>query len=313
MFIPDKRRFLSLEDLIAFFERVSRRQDSIHLNEPLHEGEYGWSSIEDVFTFNHKLNPSLKVQVVVAQPRSAPIACVLHFHSTLVMNFITWDRAYSLFPSATFLHHSALTFGDAEKDPRLPTVYDKYWQRGFRVSASPFITTDLAKHFKWGGRRIDDEQSWVIELNTEELFAASDGLDRDESIYQYTHMTAGFTLLNQDQNKYLRSDVRRNPDRSSYMESQAVILYRVVDSLTLRSALILPLVSEESSLWNIPHLINAQERFERAQAKVAYPAIDRWGEMNPVIAPGWKYWDREALDLVRSGISDAIRKNQLLG
>ncbi|KIM24572.1 hypothetical protein M408DRAFT_26867 [Serendipita vermifera MAFF 305830] len=306
--VTDKQRAsMQGKTLDTVLEQISRRRISIyHERPPTGDDEYGYSAIEDVFNFVRKSNHSRKIQMIIVDPRSTPIAAVLHFHSTLVMNFIAWDRAYSLFPSATFIHRSCLTFGDAAKEPRLPIIYHKYGERGFKISAEPFLTRDLAQLFKWGVRRIDDKWSWKIKLDTEELIAA---IGRLEGAYVPTsiHETVGFTLLNRG--GVYRTDMeelRRNPDRTRYRDRQAAIYYRELYSPVLKSALILPFTTdEEEPFGKVIKLLQTQESFQKSMAKVANPGVDLSEGMNPDAIRGWTYWDKEVLDMVRSTIHHA--------
>ncbi|KIM24573.1 hypothetical protein M408DRAFT_26868 [Serendipita vermifera MAFF 305830] len=307
VFTEKQRNILQGTTFASLLEQISRRRISRYHGQPLPgEAEYGHSAMEDVFTFVHQSNPDLKVQMIVIDPRSTPIAAVLHFHSTLVMNFITWDRAYSLFPSATFLHRSCLTFGDVDKEPRLHDIYHKYWARGFRIPAQPFLTTEIAKLFKWGVRTIDDRHSWVIKLNTQELLAA---INQDDTAFTPppTHQTAGFTLLNRGGVWHGRGDLRRNPDHTKYRDRQAAIYYRELYSPALKSALTLPYTDPQKTdpFFHIWSVVQAQEAFEKNQAKLADPEVDLSETTNPDEIRDWKYWDKEVLDSVRSKIGRA--------
>lgn len=84
VFNPTEKQQLSLQTMTpaSLFEEISRRRISSHEGQPLQGDEYGWSSIETVATFIHGQDPSRKVQVIVVDPRSAPIASILQFHSS---------------------------------------------------------------------------------------------------------------------------------------------------------------------------------------------------------------------------------------
>lgn len=91
VFNPTERQLLKLERITAsaLFKEVSRRRRSAHVADwdlgswDLDERDYRRTSFEEVFTFNHKSNPALKVQLIIADPLSSPIACVLYFHSSM--------------------------------------------------------------------------------------------------------------------------------------------------------------------------------------------------------------------------------------
>ncbi|KIM29370.1 hypothetical protein M408DRAFT_68065 [Serendipita vermifera MAFF 305830] len=85
VFTPDEEQLGALENTTttAFFEEVAQRRVSIHdIRNADFDMGYCWSSVEVVFNFIHTSNPSLKVQMIVTEPQSAPVACILHFHSS---------------------------------------------------------------------------------------------------------------------------------------------------------------------------------------------------------------------------------------
>ncbi|KAI0751176.1 hypothetical protein C8Q80DRAFT_1119033 [Daedaleopsis nitida] len=74
----------------------------------------------------------LKVQVIVA--KNTPMEVVLGFHSTCVMNVISYEKAYCLFPQATLEERRTLISSSCrgKGKHRLEGLL-KYQQRGFRV------------------------------------------------------------------------------------------------------------------------------------------------------------------------------------
>ena len=58
-----------------------------------------------------------------------PLYCILHLPSTTVMNFITWNKAYSLYPWTTFvLRTGVVTARVGESESR---CLEKYHERGW--------------------------------------------------------------------------------------------------------------------------------------------------------------------------------------
>ena len=93
------------------------------------DGLYNWR--EKVFTLIRPDTPLVaakKIQIVTSQ--TVPLHCILGFHSTTVMNFITWNKAYSLYPWTTF----ALRIGVVTKNTTDPVIrcLEKYSERGWR-------------------------------------------------------------------------------------------------------------------------------------------------------------------------------------
>ncbi|PFH52500.1 hypothetical protein AMATHDRAFT_189741 [Amanita thiersii Skay4041] len=94
-----------------------------------------------------------------------PIKVILSFHSTCVMNIITHNAAYSLFPHATFQQHRSLVL----KTPGIKQRHarQKYIERGWRMQYRIYIREILNPrsdfHACW--RSTSDERCWKIKLN----------------------------------------------------------------------------------------------------------------------------------------------------
>ncbi|EJD52684.1 hypothetical protein AURDEDRAFT_158416 [Auricularia subglabra TFB-10046 SS5] len=58
----------------------------------------------------------------------APMCSILHFHATIVMNGLAWDRAFSAYPEATFKHMKGIAIHGCEE-----AAIDKYRARGFTL------------------------------------------------------------------------------------------------------------------------------------------------------------------------------------
>jgi hypothetical protein len=101
------------------------------------------------------------------------------------MNFITHDAAYSLFPNATFLRRTYLTFSIVMSDSTSPNpIRDKYAARGFKLSTSQPQSTpqaitengaslDRDTRIQFGHRLIGDKSMWTIPLETTGLATTS--------------------------------------------------------------------------------------------------------------------------------------------
>ncbi|KAF5325801.1 hypothetical protein D9611_000602 [Ephemerocybe angulata] len=120
----------------------------------------------------------LKAQVIVLA--QDPIHHVLHnFHSTLVMNFITYREAVAIFPRTTFLKRvgyisSRRRIGDIQK----PMWRTKYEKRGFT-----FDTQSLRPSIELAARSLGDSRCWTIlfkDLGRHSVI----GLDATYSIYR---------------------------------------------------------------------------------------------------------------------------------
>lgn len=175
------------------------------------------------------------------------------------MNFISWDAAYSMFPNATFLRHTCLTFGETNSPFVSDRIHAKYWRRGFKISAialpvhskSPpdpsrpdtFIDKDTGIQF--GERFVGDRNMWKIPLNTSGLL---DGGEAAKArLYSDCLHSNGFSLLTH--NIPPSMDTQRNPGSLYYKEGAQtpVIFFKIISSMTLKTQFILP-VKDYSNL-----------------------------------------------------------------
>ncbi|KAF8431605.1 hypothetical protein L210DRAFT_3651003 [Boletus edulis BED1] len=121
---------------------------------------YTKPGIRAVSTFKkHSLNQEyLTVQIIEAS--SSPFESILGFHSTCVMNFISSDAAYSLYPTATFENRASLGMPSSRSTP---TAIEKYIKRGWRIYYIP--TPNNLAFFIEQARWVHDEHTWRLPLN----------------------------------------------------------------------------------------------------------------------------------------------------
>ncbi|CAL1699941.1 unnamed protein product [Somion occarium] len=131
-------------------------------------GLYGnLKGIAGVFTFEKKSarGEELKVQIIVAVRSTMEV--ILRFHSTCVMNVISFDRAYCLYPLATLEQRRSLVC-TSRNDEVAQRVFEKYSERGWKIVKSFYVPPayycieDPA--FSLGPRWIDDGYTWSIPL-----------------------------------------------------------------------------------------------------------------------------------------------------
>ncbi|THG97736.1 hypothetical protein EW026_g4321 [Hermanssonia centrifuga] len=131
--------------------------------------------VSTIYTFKkpsaHDSANDLKVQIIVAF--RSPMEVILNFHSTVVMNVIAWDHAYSLYPQATFEDRLSL-YLQPLRDRDYPAI-QKYTRRGWSVTQDvpayhPLTGIPLpsphTRLFPLTPRWIADKHSWVLPLNT---------------------------------------------------------------------------------------------------------------------------------------------------
>ncbi|KAH8092523.1 hypothetical protein BXZ70DRAFT_1010836 [Cristinia sonorae] len=143
-------------------------------NDIFHEEEedywsMGTKYIKGVYTFIKpslvENAPDLQVQCIVTE--NAPLDVVLSFHSTCVMNVISYEKAYCLYPRAT-LHDHHTVINDLPPSSSQPAALSKYKERGFTICND--IRCDEAVvdiSFRLWNRSIGDSLCWSIPLDME--------------------------------------------------------------------------------------------------------------------------------------------------
>ncbi|KAG8801047.1 hypothetical protein FRC17_006742 [Serendipita sp. 399] len=240
---------------------------------------------------------------MAVDPEYSPLACILQFHSTLVMNVITHDRAYALFPRQTFLDRTGITLGNNGNLNSLKKAYEKYIARNFRIPVAAL--PDQIDLMSFGHRRIGDSKTWSIELDTtgvtipDWLFVATAKFGRP------LMMANGFTLRTSQPTIPRKPD--QNPSRDRYSDGNSLLCFEAFYSPILHFPLILPLHSRPFRVFSLQNhkwtgytgtysFIAAQERFEIE--KYGLPELNR-ATIRPELIPGWQYWDLEVLRLVQ--------------
>ncbi|KZV80355.1 hypothetical protein EXIGLDRAFT_781092 [Exidia glandulosa HHB12029] len=138
-----------LRNIINFKKLISRA--------PRDEQQPDLSSIhEDKFA---------EIQLIVSDV--TPYEAILQFHTTVVMNVVTWDRAIALFPLGTLDHHRGIQ--TALPSWGFDEAVEKYRRRGFNFP-QPYSGVDEGFKFgttsSSGHRFFGDEHSWVVSLDT---------------------------------------------------------------------------------------------------------------------------------------------------
>ncbi|KAF5317751.1 hypothetical protein D9619_012541 [Psilocybe cf. subviscida] len=108
-------------------------------------------------------DPPRKIQLM--STLRSTIELILSFHSTCVMNLITHDKAYCLFPRATLEERRALTYlSPSTGSEAKKSSYHKYTGRGWELLNS--ITRDEFDNpyssFARGTRFIGDGKCWTV-------------------------------------------------------------------------------------------------------------------------------------------------------
>lgn len=120
--------------------------------------------VAGVYNF-HKADPDCKIQLVASH--YSPVELILKFHSTCVMNLISHEKAYSLYPRGTFNERRSLIFhreGSSEEAAKV--AREKYVARGWSmVEGLPQDEAmDPTLAFSAGSRYIGDSKCWTIPI-----------------------------------------------------------------------------------------------------------------------------------------------------
>ncbi|KAI5117833.1 hypothetical protein M0805_003310 [Coniferiporia weirii] len=110
----------------------------------------------------------LRVQVIATA--GSPAAAILAFHSTVVLNAITYCATYSLYPKGTFEERRGLVCRTL--DVRCKKAITKYEGRGWELETTPITDeeqTDPNSAFHFEDRWICDRKTWVIPFDTNKI------------------------------------------------------------------------------------------------------------------------------------------------
>ncbi|THU82759.1 hypothetical protein K435DRAFT_563525, partial [Dendrothele bispora CBS 962.96] len=140
----------------------------------LYEGEvvtphipYEARGIVKVFNFERE---DAKVQVIAT--KNGPMDAILGFHSTVVLNVITFSHAYSLFPYTTFHENAniriARRFPSARAIMAYKAAIEKYESRGWQSAFVPSsdVYLKLCSEFRNGVRYVGDPSCWTVTLES---------------------------------------------------------------------------------------------------------------------------------------------------
>ncbi|PPR07902.1 hypothetical protein CVT24_002815 [Panaeolus cyanescens] len=108
-----------------------------------------------------------QAKVIVVASTDGPIEAILNFHSSIVMNIITHEAAYSLYPLATF-EHCVMAMNHCFHPSEVKCI-DKYRSRGWKLMGVDNIaanTASVLKHkcFGSGIRAIGGTATWILPI-----------------------------------------------------------------------------------------------------------------------------------------------------
>ncbi|KAF4637168.1 hypothetical protein G7Y89_g920 [Cudoniella acicularis] len=107
-----------------------------------------------------------KVQIISTKI-PAPLAIIGDFYTSALINFITWNKIYSIFPDSTFLDHETLRLRNAgDEETELIAKYaERGWQTKLELREAGTLPARCIQNIS--NRRLGDSNSWIIALDTE--------------------------------------------------------------------------------------------------------------------------------------------------
>ncbi|TFK64408.1 hypothetical protein BDN72DRAFT_861377 [Pluteus cervinus] len=166
--------------------------------------QYRDRAITKVYTFVRTTSTRSRSVVQLILTKSNPLEAILNFGLTCVMNFITCDSAYSLFPKLTFDHPIAVMIGG--RQDICSKLYAKYEKRGWEFKDQIIPAGQPAPSKR---RYVGDVYCWIVPDVFQKVKVLR-GL-REGPLVKYINT---FTLLHRPHPVFLFK-----PLRSPYFES----------------------------------------------------------------------------------------------
>ncbi|KAH9918727.1 uncharacterized protein BXZ73DRAFT_80503 [Epithele typhae] len=215
-----------------------------------------------VYSFERKTRrgSTRRVQLVVSM--TSPFAVVLSFHSTCVMNVITYNVAYALYPRPTFEFRHAIGLKEEGAEDALAKYTERGWTifpEGRGISGSAW---DL--YFFCAARWVCDDNTWKISLDM-------------TGVAQPPPMACS------------RKAFRWDPTSECGWELDGQgTSFKDFDSPALRWKYTLP---GEHSPWEFEEFMESRTTLNKSKlAKGSVPPENVRDSCRP---PGWKWWDAQ--------------------
>lgn len=136
-------------------------------------------------SFSSQQNRSTEVYVIATS--DIPIHAILNtFFTTLVVNIITWNKAYSIFPLTTFIQKRGYLLRSPDAD--FASLMVNYTQRGWTIQQSMRPEDPRANQPIRENRRIGDQFTWQIPLDVRKVKSSK----TPDAVLEYS--TFGFRI-----------------------------------------------------------------------------------------------------------------------
>ena len=124
------------------------------------------------FIFSSSKRPGKTIRLTATH--GPPVETIIRYsYATTSVNFITWNKAYSIFPMQTLIHRKChpLRLWNDEFGSLLREQVSQGWTN--RDVIWPELTTDARHRISNGHRRVGDQSSLTISLDTNDVQKAS--------------------------------------------------------------------------------------------------------------------------------------------
>ncbi|KAL8784342.1 MAG: hypothetical protein Q9195_009087 [Heterodermia aff. obscurata] len=159
--------FLEGQNEVSGFEQYLCEREGYrfdHLSERGSEVYSNMSKLFEVRTLVRTRDDSTKAQIQIIHTVDTPLLTILKsFYTTVVVNIISWNKAYSVFPQPSFLYHK--TFLLRRMTDYFGNLLSKYGKRGWMVQGTLWPEEEASNKSMVGPRRIGDKWTWIIPLD----------------------------------------------------------------------------------------------------------------------------------------------------
>ena len=123
------------------------------------------TSSMQVLTLTKNRHDSTEALIQLVCTTSQPILSILSgFYMTLVVNVISWNKAYALFPQSSFIYHKSYLL--KEMSDYVGKLLAKYDERGWKCRHILWAENEVYNRSMIVDRRIGDQHTWIIPLDT---------------------------------------------------------------------------------------------------------------------------------------------------
>ncbi|KAL9627261.1 MAG: hypothetical protein Q9204_006697 [Flavoplaca sp. TL-2023a] len=226
-------------------------------------------------------NRSTEVYVIATS--DIPIHAILNtFFTTLVVNIITWNKAYSIFPLTTFIQKRGYLLRLPDAD--FASLMVNYTQRGWTIQQSMRPEDPRANHPIRENRRIGDQFTWQIPLDVRKVKSSK----TPDAVLEYSNF--GFRI-----SRYRHWDPFIEDGNFSYIIAAFLypcdaLRYKYTYSLTDWRAF---MINEATRLTMLELRKLKPSQRPPHYDRLVYGKSSQFGHKSIEKPESWTYWDSE--------------------